>query len=125
MPNKVPGHLKFRTSRSTGRRHDSGAGNPGGHTKTRTFNVKFKVVDFTSSYNAILDRSTFYVFQAVTSSLHQCLKFPIEGEMCTAKGSQKRRHKRATLTRGRRTRSPDQSWPRQPSHFTWRKGTSS
>lgn len=62
----------------------------GRHAQAKTVDVNFMVVNITSCYNAILGRAALHAFQAVMSSLHQCLKFPTEGGMCTVKGSQKR-----------------------------------
>lgn len=62
----------------------------GRHAQAKTVNAKFTIVDFMSSYNAILGRVALHAFQAVMSSLHQCLKFPTEGGVYTVKGSQKR-----------------------------------
>lgn len=53
-----------------------------------TRQVEFTVVRFTSGYNAILGRTTLHAFQAVSSTYHQCLKFPSEDGVCCVNGSQ-------------------------------------
>lgn len=62
----------------------------GRHAQEKTVEVSFTIVNFTSSYNAILGMVALHAFQTVMSSIHQCLKFPIGGGVCTVKGSQKR-----------------------------------
>lgn len=59
----------------------------GSHAKATTIEVKFTVVAFSFGYNAILGRVALHAFGAVTSSLHQCLKFSSEAGVCTVKGS--------------------------------------
>jgi len=43
-----------------------------------TKDVTFLVVDYLSSYNAILGRPTFNSWKVVTSTYHLIIKFPIE-----------------------------------------------
>lgn len=50
--------------------------------------VCFTVVRFTLGYNSILGRSTLHAFQAITSTYHQCLKFPTKASICCIRGSQ-------------------------------------
>lgn len=53
-------------------------------------NVKFTVVSLMWGYNAILRRIALHNFQVMTSSYHQCLKFPTATSVCVVKGSQQR-----------------------------------
>lgn len=53
-----------------------------------TKSITFTVVRFNSGYNAILGRAALHQFGAVSSSCHQCLKFPTAKEICCVKGSQ-------------------------------------
>lgn len=46
------------------------------------------MVHFTSGYNTILRRTTLQALQAITSTYHQCLKFPTKADICCIKGSQ-------------------------------------
>lgn len=50
--------------------------------------VNFTVVRFNSGYNAILGRAALHEFGVVSSSFHQCLKFPARKGICCVKGSQ-------------------------------------
>lgn len=50
--------------------------------------IDFIVVRFTSSYNAILGRTSLHEFEVVTSLHHQCLKFRIAHGICCIRGSQ-------------------------------------
>lgn len=50
--------------------------------------ITFTVVRFNSGYNAILGKKTLHEFEAVSSSYHQCLKFPTSQGICCIKGSQ-------------------------------------
>jgi G-patch domain len=45
------------------------------------FEVTFQVVDIKSTFNLILGRPWLHAHKVVSSSLHQCLKFPINGEI--------------------------------------------
>ena len=44
-----------------------------------TFNVEFQVMDISSSYNCLLERPWIHIDGAVPSTLHQKIKFVIEG----------------------------------------------
>ena len=46
-----------------------------------TFNVEFQVMDISSSYNCLLRRSWIHIARAVPSTLHQKIKFVIEGQL--------------------------------------------
>ena len=50
----------------------------GAHPQQVTRNVKFLVVDCSSSYNAIIGRPTLKSWKAVTSTYHLSVKFPTE-----------------------------------------------
>lgn len=60
----------------------------GDHAKETTININFILVLMTFS-NAILGRVTLHALQAVMSTYHQCMKFPMEVGICTIKGSQR------------------------------------
>ena len=46
-----------------------------------TFNVEFQVMDISPSYNCLLGRPWIHVSRAVPSTLHQKIKFMIEGQL--------------------------------------------
>ena len=46
-----------------------------------TFNVEFQIMDISSSYNCLLGRSWIHIARAVPSTLHQKIKFVIEGQL--------------------------------------------
>ena len=46
-----------------------------------TFNVEFQVMDILSSYNCLLGRPWIHIAEAVPSTLHQKIKFVIEGQL--------------------------------------------
>ena len=50
----------------------------GAHPQQVTRNVNFLVVDYSSSYNAIIGRPTLNSWKAVTSTYHLSVKFPTE-----------------------------------------------
>ena len=50
--------------------------------------VNFLVVDYTSSYNAIIGRSTLNNWKAMTSTYHLSVKFPIEYGVGLVQGDQ-------------------------------------
>ena len=50
----------------------------GAHPQQVTRNVNFLVVDCSSSYNAIIGRSTLNSWKVVTSTYHMSVKFPME-----------------------------------------------
>ncbi|KAK8944955.1 hypothetical protein KSP39_PZI008120 [Platanthera zijinensis] len=49
-------------------------------------NYRFVIIDAQSSYNAIFGRPLISAFRCVPSSLHQCLKFNLEGTQIRIKG---------------------------------------
>lgn len=53
-----------------------------------TRSITFTVVRFNSGYNVILGRVALHQFEAVSSSYHQCMKFPSTRGICCVKGSQ-------------------------------------
>ena len=48
-----------------------------------TFNVKFQVMDISSSYNCLLGRPWIHIVGVVPSTLHQKIKFVIEGQLAS------------------------------------------
>ena len=46
-----------------------------------TFNIEFQVMDISSSYNCLLERPWIHISGAVPSTLHQNIKFVIEGQL--------------------------------------------
>ena len=46
-----------------------------------TFNVEFQVMDISPSYNCLLGRPWIHIAGAVPSTLHQKIKFVIEGQL--------------------------------------------
>ena len=46
-----------------------------------TFNIKFQVMDISSSYNCLLGRPWIHIAGAVPSTLHQKIKFVTEGQL--------------------------------------------
>ncbi|XP_022158687.1 uncharacterized protein LOC111025147 [Momordica charantia] len=57
--------------------------------KSVTKMMDFLVVDYTSSYNAILGRSTMHMLKAIPSTYHQSMKFPTSGGVGKIKGEQR------------------------------------
>ena len=53
-----------------------------------TRNVNFLVVDYSSSYNAIIRRPTLNSWKAVTSTYHLLVKFPTEHGVGEVQGDQ-------------------------------------
>ncbi|XP_075670104.1 uncharacterized protein LOC142639854 [Castanea sativa] len=53
-----------------------------------TKEVNFLIVDYSSSYNAIIGRPTLNSWKAVTSTYHLSVKFPIEYEVEQVQGDQ-------------------------------------
>ena len=53
-----------------------------------TRNVNFLVVDYSSSYNAIIERPTLNSWKAVTSTYHLSVKFPTEYGVGEVQGDQ-------------------------------------
>ena len=53
-----------------------------------TRNVSFLVVDYSSSYNAIIGRPTLNSWKAVTSTYHLSVKFPTEHGVGEVQGDQ-------------------------------------
>ncbi|XP_022158093.1 uncharacterized protein LOC111024662 [Momordica charantia] len=51
--------------------------------------VEFLVVDYSSSYNAILGRPTIHTLKAIPSTYHKSLKFPTDGGISEVKGEQR------------------------------------
>ena len=50
-----------------------------------TFNIEFQVMDITPSYNCLLGRLWIHVARAVSSTLHQKIKFIVDGHLiCVA-----------------------------------------
>ena len=45
------------------------------------FNVEFQVMDISSSYNCLLERSWIHIARAVPSTLHQKIKFLTKGQL--------------------------------------------
>ena len=60
----------------------------GTHPQQVTRNVNFLVVDCSSSYNAIIGRSTLNSWKAVTSTYHLLVKFPTEYGVGEVQGDQ-------------------------------------
>ncbi|XP_022158432.1 uncharacterized protein LOC111024924 [Momordica charantia] len=56
--------------------------------KSITKMVDFLVVNYTSSYNAILGRPTIHMLRAIPSTYHQSMKFPTPGGVEEIKGEQ-------------------------------------
>lgn len=50
--------------------------------------VNFLIVDFSSSYNAIIGRPTLNIWKVVTSTYHLFIKFPIEYGIGEVQGDQ-------------------------------------
>ena len=46
-----------------------------------TFNMWFQVMDISPSYNCLLERSWIHMVGVVSSSLHQNIKFVMEGQL--------------------------------------------
>ena len=46
-----------------------------------TFNVEFQVMDISPSYNCLLGRPWIHIVGAIPSTLHQKIKFVIEGQL--------------------------------------------
>lgn len=59
------------------------------HAQCITIAVYFTVLRMDSSYNVILGRLSLHALRAVSSSLHQCMKFPTTAGICMVRGSQK------------------------------------
>ncbi|XP_022146774.1 uncharacterized protein LOC111015901 [Momordica charantia] len=57
--------------------------------KSITRMVDFLVVDYTSSYNTILERPTMHMLRAIPSTYHQSMKFPTPGGVGEIKGEQR------------------------------------
>ncbi|XP_022155902.1 uncharacterized protein LOC111022905 [Momordica charantia] len=57
--------------------------------KSVTKMVEFLVVDYKSSYNAILGRLTMHMLKAIPSTYHQSMKFPTPGGVGEIKGEQR------------------------------------
>ena len=53
----------------------------GAYLQEITKEVNFLVVDYSSSYNAIIGRPTFNSWKVVTSTYHLSVKFPIDYEV--------------------------------------------
>ena len=60
----------------------------GAYPQQVTRNVNFLVVDYSSSYNAIIERPTLNSWKAVTSTYHLSVKFPIEYGVGEVQGDQ-------------------------------------
>ena len=60
----------------------------GAYPQQVTRNVNFLVVDYSSSYNAIIGRPTLNSWKTVTSTYHLSVKFPTEYEVGEVQGDQ-------------------------------------
>ena len=58
------------------------------HTGSETVEVDFIVVDAYSPYTAIIARPWFHTLEAVSSTLHQKIKYPSEGQIEEILGDQ-------------------------------------
>ena len=55
---------------------------------TQTFDTTFYVMDILPSYSCVLGRPWIHNAGAVTSTLHQMLKYPTEGKIITVHGEE-------------------------------------
>ena len=60
----------------------------GSYPQQITKEVNFLVVDYSSSYNAIIERPTLNSWKAITSTYHLSVKFPTEYGIGQAQGDQ-------------------------------------
>ena len=60
----------------------------GGYPQQITKDVTFLVVDYSSTYNAILGRPTLNLWKAVTSTYHLIIKFPTDYRVGELRGNQ-------------------------------------
>ena len=60
----------------------------GAYPRQITKNVKFLMVDCSSSYNAIIGKPTLNIWKAITSTYHLSVKFPTEHGIGQAQGDQ-------------------------------------
>ena len=55
---------------------------------SQTFASIFYVMDIRPSYSCLLGRPWIHRAEAVTSTLHQMLKYPLQGEIVTVRGEE-------------------------------------
>ena len=58
---------------------------------TQVFNSTFYVMDIRPSYSCLLGRPWIHNASAVTSTLHQMLKYPVQGKIITVYGEEDRK----------------------------------
>ncbi|XP_062114446.1 uncharacterized protein LOC133825533 [Humulus lupulus] len=76
----------------------------------------FVVVDWSSTYNAILGRPTLVEFGAITSIRHMCMMFPIEAEIGRVHGDQKEARQCYNVSLKELVMVIEAAAPKQPPH---------